>query len=107
MPLRELTDFSSLPALKPEFVMRRPAEGLPDPLGQPARNLLRQLLRLLGAKQLCYLAPKVSFLAGQADTAALGISNDLSIDRPANAAKALEGEREGERHRTKKEHGAC
>jgi arsenic resistance protein ArsH len=40
MPLRELTDLSSLPALKPEFAMRRPAEGLPDPLGHPPRILL-------------------------------------------------------------------
>lgn len=40
MPLRELTDLSSLPALKPEFAMRRPVEGLPDPLGHPPRILL-------------------------------------------------------------------
>ena len=40
MPMRELTDLSSLPALKPEFAMRRPAEGLPDPLGHPPRILL-------------------------------------------------------------------
>jgi arsenic resistance protein ArsH len=40
MPLRELNDPFSFPALKPEFVIRRPAEGLPDPLGHPPRILL-------------------------------------------------------------------
>lgn len=40
MPLRELTDPSSFPALKPEFGMRRPAADLPDPLGHPPRILL-------------------------------------------------------------------
>ena len=40
MPLRELIDPSSFPALKPEFAMRRPAEGLLDPLGHPPRILL-------------------------------------------------------------------
>lgn len=40
MPLRELTDPSSFPAFKPEFVMRWPADDLPDPLGPPPRILL-------------------------------------------------------------------
>lgn len=50
MPLRELTDLSSLPALKPEFVMRRPAEALPDPLGHPPRILFSPQTLVLSAR---------------------------------------------------------
>jgi len=40
MRLRALPDPDLLPALDPRHLLRRPAAGLPDPLGHPPRILL-------------------------------------------------------------------